>query len=430
MRPRITFIGGGSFLWMPTLIRDCCLTPELAGHGIVLHDVAPEPLHVMEQLARKMIGEFGADLTVASTTDRSKALDGARFVVIGIAVGGLSAMKHDLDITRKYGVRHPVGDSAGPAGISRALRNIPVFHGIGRDVANRCPGAWVLNLSNPMSVLTRALTLTPGVRAAGVCHGLREGAEFIREICGIESPESVRIDAAGINHFSWAVRLSIGDRDGWPVLRAAIRRKGGGKLAPFRLDAELFLKHGAFPLFPDRHTAEFLDDEIGPGSGYGRRYGLKFTTIADRRHNLGLRKAKVRKWLQGPVPWEKSDEEVTRVMAAIVAGKPFEAVLNLPNRGQFAAAPGDAVVESFGIADGLGLRPYVTPDLPPAVKDLVLAHIASQEMAIKAALAGSRELAREAFALDPVTRGVRRSGEMVDRLLAANRELLPLFFKS
>jgi alpha-galactosidase len=321
-----------------------------------------------------------------------------------------------------------VGDSAGPAGISRALRNVPVFHGIGRDVAKRCPGAWVLNLSNPMSVLTRALTMTPGVKAAGVCHGLREGAEFIRDICGIESPDRVRLDAAGINHFSWAVRLAIDGHDGWPVLHAAIRRKGARKLMPFRLDSELFLKHGAFPLFPDRHTAEFLPDEIGPGSGYGRRYGLKLTKIADRRHNLGLRKAKVRKWLQGPVPREKSDEEVTRVMAAIVAGKPFEAVLNLPNYGQFAGAPGGAVVESFGIADGLGLRPYVTPELPQVVKDLVLAHIASQELTVKAALTGSRDLALEAFALDPVTRKVRRFGEMVDRLLAANRDLLPRFF--
>jgi alpha-galactosidase len=428
MRPRITFIGGGSYLWMPTLLRDCCLTPELAGHHVMLHDISPAPLAVMERLMRKMIREFSADLTVGSTLDRRRALDGARFVVIGIAVGGLAAMKHDLAVPWKYGVRHPVGDSAGPGGISRALRNVPVFAEIGSDVGKRCPGAWVLNLSNPMSVLTRALTLTPGSKTAGICHGLREGAEFIRELCGIDSLDRVRLDAAGINHFSFAVRLTIDGRDGWPVFRKAMGRRGSRGLVPFRLGSEIFLRHGAFPLFPDRHTAEFLDCEIGPGSGYGRRYGLRLTTIADRRRNLGLRKAKVRKWFKEPVPRERSDEEVTRIMAAIVTGRPFEAVVNLPNRGQFVDAPRDAVVESFGIADQLGLRPYVTPSLPPHVRDLVLAHIESQELTARAALSGDRRLAREAFALDPVSRRISLLGEMVDRLINANREFLPRFF--
>jgi len=437
MRPRIVFIGGGSYLWMPTLLRDLCLTPELAGHHVVLHDISPEPLAVMQGLMRKMIGEFGADLTVSSTLDRGRALDGARFVVICISTGGFEAMKHDIAVPWRFGVRQPVGDSAGPGGISRALRNIPVFAAIGREAAKRCPGAWILNLTNPMTVLTRVLALTPGVRSVGSCHGLREGAEFIRKNCGIASPGRVKIDVAGINHLVWAVRLTIDGRDGWPAFREAVeRRQGRGKsvgprskgLKPFLLGLDLFRKYGVFPCNPDRHTAEFLEDVIVPGSGYGRRYGIHFTTIAWRRKRLALRKVKVREWLRGPGPRERSEEELTRIMAALVTGRPFEAVVNLPNRGQLADAPRDAVVESFGIADHLGLRPVVSPSLPPYLRNLVLTHIECQELTVRAGLTGDRNLVREAFSLDPVSRRVKRLDEMIERLLGANRELLLQFF--
>lgn len=428
-RPRVTFIGGGSLMWMPTLLRDCCLTPELAGFELVLHDLDPAAVAVMVALGRKMIREFGADLSISSSAFRPRALAGARFVVIGISTGGLEAFGRDLAVTAAFGVRHPVGDTAGPAGISRALRNVPVFDSIARDVLAVCPDAWVLNHSNPMTALTRAMTRLPGVKAAGLCHGVREGEACIRAALGIPDAARVRVDAAGINHFAWAVRCRIDGRDGWPALEKAMKAARRRPPMPdYRLAVALFARHGAFPCNPDPHTAEFLPDVLGPGCDRGRRYGLTFKTIAGRRARLVRLRRRVREWLAGPVPPERSEEELTPVLAALVTGRPCEAVVNVPNQGQFADAPPDAVVESFGTVDHLGIRPLVSPPLPPAVRALALAHVRSEELTVEAALTGDRALLREAFAADPLARRVPRLGEMIDRLLIANRRLLPRFF--
>ena len=89
---------------------------------------------------------------------REKALAGADFVVATISTGGFDSMRHDLEIPRRHGVAQSVGDTVGPGGISRALRNIPVFLGIATDMVERCPDAWLLNITNPMTTVCRAVS--------------------------------------------------------------------------------------------------------------------------------------------------------------------------------------------------------------------------------------------------------------------------------
>ena len=66
-------------------------------------------------------------------------------------------MAVDIDVPARHGIHQSVGDSVGPGGISRALRNIPVLAGIGRDMEDQCPDAWLLNITNPMTTLTRTV---------------------------------------------------------------------------------------------------------------------------------------------------------------------------------------------------------------------------------------------------------------------------------
>ena len=99
--------------------------------------------------------------TIEQTTDRTNALDGADAVVVTISTGGLKAMAHDLEIPEKYGIFQTVGDTTGPGGLSRSLRNIPVFLDLARAMETRCPEAWMLNCSNPLSALTRTVTRPP-----------------------------------------------------------------------------------------------------------------------------------------------------------------------------------------------------------------------------------------------------------------------------
>ena len=141
MGPRIAIIGGGSYQWTPKLLADFVNTPALRDAEIVLHDIDPAPLPKMTELAAHLAGLAGTEVTASGTTDRRRALEGADFVVANISTGGFASMRHDLEIPARYGVHQSVGDTVGPGGVLRSLRNIPVFLDIARDIEDLCPDA-------------------------------------------------------------------------------------------------------------------------------------------------------------------------------------------------------------------------------------------------------------------------------------------------
>jgi len=140
MGPRITIVGGGSYQWTPKLLVDFVNTPALHDAHLVLHDIDPAPLPRMVDLAHHLADVRGITLTASGTTDRGAALDGADFVVVNISTGGFASMRHDLEIPERHGVRQTVGDSVGPGGVLRALRNIPVFLDSAGNVIDTEPG--------------------------------------------------------------------------------------------------------------------------------------------------------------------------------------------------------------------------------------------------------------------------------------------------
>src|SRR5437016_9845231 len=147
--PRIVVVGGGSFQWVPKLLIDLVNTPSLANAELVLEDVNPEPLEPLADFVRHVVGLKGVDLRVSTTTSQKEALAGADYVVVTISTGGFASMRHDLEIPEKHGIKQSVGDTVGPGGIMRALRNIPVLVGIARDMQERCDDAWPPNPTTP-----------------------------------------------------------------------------------------------------------------------------------------------------------------------------------------------------------------------------------------------------------------------------------------
>ena len=138
---QITIIGGGSYQWTPELLADLLGTPSLHGAHIVLEDIDPAPLGKMEALARRLDQALGAGTTVTTTTDQRRSLEGADFVIVTISTGGFDSMSVDIDVPARFGIRQSVGDSVGPGGINRSLRNVPVLVGVARDMAALCPDA-------------------------------------------------------------------------------------------------------------------------------------------------------------------------------------------------------------------------------------------------------------------------------------------------
>src|SRR3984885_4748646 len=223
---QVTIIGGGSYQWAPELMADLFGTPALAGMHLVLEDVDPAPLPKMEALAHKVNQALGARATIASPTDQKAALDGADFVIVCISTGGFRSMAVDLDVPAAHGITQTVGDSVGPGGINRALRNVPVLVGIGKDMEEICPEAWLFNITNPMTTLTRSVCPETSTKTVGLCH---EVGNFPRDLAiALPKPwEAVQPSVTGVNHFPVLTALDIEGADGFDILRDLVGGVGG-----------------------------------------------------------------------------------------------------------------------------------------------------------------------------------------------------------
>src|SRR5215208_1775541 len=212
-KTRICFVGGGSYQWTPKLLTDIALTRDLSG-TIVLHDIAEAPMLEMQKLGQKIMAAAGADFAIETSGDLAEALRDAEFVIVTITTGGLEAMRKDLDIPLQYGIYQSVGDTVGPGGWSRALRNVPVLVEIAQTMERVCPDAWLLNLTNPLTVLTRAVSKVSRVKVVGLCHellGVR--AAMMRMFDATAQDFEMRV--AGINHLIWLLELKIRGEDGF-----------------------------------------------------------------------------------------------------------------------------------------------------------------------------------------------------------------------
>lgn len=168
---KIVMIGGGSVLWTPRLGCDLFLEPALDGAELCLVDIDPLAVKRTAACLRAAVSQHGLHWKIR-VADLDTALKKADLVLVSISTGGFDAMMNDYSIPERFGIYHTVGDTVGPGGISRALRNIPVFTGIARQDEPSLPDAWMLHVTNPLTQLTRAVEKTGLVRTAGLCMNI------------------------------------------------------------------------------------------------------------------------------------------------------------------------------------------------------------------------------------------------------------------
>jgi alpha-galactosidase len=446
---QITIIGGGSYQWSPELLADLLGTASLHGCHIVLEDIDPRPLEKMVPLAQKVNDALDAGATITSTTDQRAALEGADFVIVTISTGGFESMAADLGIPARYGIRQSVGDTVGPGGINRSLRNIPVLVSVAEDMGKVCPDAWLLNITNPMTCLTRSICRQTSIKAVGLCHEVGNWSMDLAIALG-KPAEAVNPTVAGVNHFPVVTALDVEGEDGFAILNEMVDEAGGlAALAPSpdRPEADTFSRldfvqrhalkltmldmWGAFPAAGDRHIAEFVPWVLTEESDWGARYNIELTSIAKREAHQDSYIADVDAWLAGSKTLQTwaSGELPALVIDSLVTGQSRHLPVNIPNAGQVPDAPDEVVVESICVIDGDGIRGRDVAPLPGPYAELVRRHVAVQEMTVAAGLDGDRRLAESAFFLDPLAgRGdLQQTEDMIDELLSATATWLPQF---
>jgi len=455
MAPRIVIIGGGSNQWVPTLVTDMANTPTLHDTELVLEDIDTTKLPRMADYVRHVADVRGIPLTVSTTTDQRAALDGADYVVVTISTGGFRSMRHDLDIPARYGIQQSVGDTVGPGGINRCLRNVPVIVGIARDMAELCPDAWLLNLTNPMTTLCRAVTRETPIKTIGLCHEVTIATFYLSMLLSA-SFMAIRPTVVGVNHLPVITALDVDGEDGLAKLGEILDSPAAqAEALPFnlpeelghepkqgrewtkadlievnQLKLELFRLTGALPGAGDRHVAEFFPDFLTEASGWGKRWGVSLTPIAAREADEAKYVERLERLIGEPdVSTWPSGEIVAPLIDSLITGTARLFPLNIPNAGQVPDLPDGRVVESMCWADGQGVRGGEPAYAPPLLASYLQRVSESQELSVDAALSGRRDDVVAAMLADPLASRVDYDQlmSMTDELITATKEWLPQF---
>ena len=439
-RLKIVIIGGGSVAWTPHIVKDLLLTESLSNAEYVLYDIDPGAAELTKALLDKLAAQRGCGPRIVATDQRARAFRGADYFVITISTGGLNAMARDLAIPEDYGIYHTVGDTSGPGGWARLMRNFDVFAQLAGDINRYAPGAMVLNYTNPMTTLTDVLARGCQGPVVGLCHGLFENLGFLKDLYKLDSEDDLAVSYAGLNHFFWITQATAGGVDLIADLKRKLRRKGFSDLIrklqgdPMGFSShrefatELFHLTGVMPYLGDRHTCEFFPWLITSGANM-KKYRLVRTTIAQRKQMLRNGRVRLRRMVRGeldPRLLVRSRESAADIIDAHSQGRVFIDVGNVPNIGQVSNVAPGAIVETAVRVDSNGFAPLIFGPLPETVRSFIEPYVASFGLAVDACFERDQTKALQALRLDPVCAHLRTDqvNELGRRLLRAHRKFI------
>lgn len=436
--PKIAFIGAGSWGFTRKLVRDLLTFPLLENSTIALMDIDDERLDFADRAVRKIIEMGNYPAQVIATKDRAEALRDADFVVVTILAGNVDVWQYDILIPEKYNVSINVGDTRGPAGIFRALRTIPVMLDIARDMERLCPNALMLNYTNPMAMLCRAMQRETSIQLTGLCHSVQGTAEMLAGWIGAPMDE-ITYTCAGINHMAWYLRYEWNGEDAYPLIRKAVTERPEVYEEEI-VRNEMFLALDRYVTESSGHNSEYnwwfrkrpdlLEQYCNRGTSWNP--GEHAFILRRYRQRLETWRDEAKEWFaaEKPMELERGHEYAAYIMNAVAGGDPFEFNGNVRNTGLVTNLPDQACVEVPVWASRKGLEPVQVGALPPQCALLTNLSAGIEEMAVEAAISGDPRLVYQAICHDPLTAAVLSLAEikeMVNEMFACNRDHLPTF---
>jgi alpha-galactosidase len=429
--PKITFMGAGSTIFAKAVLGDCMKTPALEDSHIALFDIDPVRLKESEMMLQNINRNNGNKAVITAYSDRRKALEGAKYIVNAIQVGGYEPCTViDFEVPKKYGLRQTIGDTLGIGGIFRALRTIPVLFDFARDIEDVCPDALFLNYTNPMAMLTGAMLRGTSVKTVGLCHSVQICAHYLLKGLGM-SDENVQWKIAGINHMAWLLEITRDGKDLYPEIkeRAAKRTEKHDDMVRY----EIMKRFGYYVTESSEHNAEYMPyfiksqypeliDEFNiPLDEYPRRCVAQIEGWNKMRDDLINNK---------DLTHDRTHEYASHIMEAIETGVPFKFGGNVLNTGLITNLPSKACVEVPCVADRSGVTPCYVGELPEQCAALNRTNINVQLLTIEAAMTLKKEKIYMAAMLDPHTSSelpLDKIKALCDDMIEAHGDWLPKY---
>ncbi|MEU0024774.1 6-phospho-beta-glucosidase [Streptomyces sp. NPDC006335] len=417
---KLTVVGGGS-TYTPELIDGFArLRDTLPVEELVLVDPAAERLELVGGLARRIFAKQGHDGRIVTTSDLDAGVDGADAVLLQLRVGGQAARRQDETWPLECGC---VGqETTGAGGLAKALRTVPVVLDIAERVRRTNPDAWIIDFTNPVGIVTRAL-LQAGHKAVGLCN---VAIGFQRKFAGLLglTPADVHLDHVGLNHLTWETGVRLGGPEGEDVLAKLLTEHGEAIAGDLHLPRPLLDRLGVVPSYYLRYF--YAHDEVV------RELGTKPSRAAE----VAAMEEELLRMYGDPALDEKPEllakrggayysEAAVDLAAGLLGGggSPYQ-VVNTLNRGTLPFLPDDAVIEVQAAVGPKGPTPLAVPAVDPLFAGLMANVTAYEDLALTAALRGGRDRVFKALLAHPLVGQYAYAEGLTDRLIAHNREHL------
>ncbi|WP_406182885.1 6-phospho-beta-glucosidase [Streptomyces sp. NBC_01006] len=420
---KLAVVGGGS-TYTPELIDGFArLRDTLPISELVLIDPATERLELIGALARRIFAKQGHPGRVTTTADLDAGVEGADAVLLQLRIGGQAARLQDETWPLECGC---VGqETTGAGGLAKALRTVPVVLDIAERVRRANPDAWIIDFTNPVGIVTRAL-LRAGHKAVGLCN---VAIGFQRKFAALLdlAPADIHLDHVGLNHLTWELGVRKGGPDGEDLLPGLLAEHGAAVAEDLRLPRAVLDRLGVVPSYYLRYF--YAHDAVV------RELGGKPARAAE----VAAMEQELLALYADPALDEKpellakrggafySEAAVDLAAALLGDGGPGPAavqVVNTLNNGTLPFLPDDAVIEVQARVDRSGPVPLAVPRLDPLYAGLVAHVTAYEDLALDAAVRGGRERVFKALLAHPLVGQFDLAQGLTDRLLAHNKEHL------
>ena len=444
LRPvKVTILGAGSF-FTTQLVNDILEIPGNQGGVIGLVDIDTKRLDTIKKFIELLAGrKGGAKWVIEASRDRVEILKGSDYVINCIEVSGLQCVQLDHEIPAEFGVHQCIGDTIGPAGLFKALRTVPVWLEILRDVERFCPEAIVLNYTNPMNMMCLAAGRTSPLQVVGLCHSVQSTSHFLASEIYADVPyDELEWECAGINHLAWFVTLKHRGKDLYPMLKRRARKIIDETPTDPTDECDLvrkdmMLHFGAFITESSGHLSEYLP--------YYRKRADTLKRYCRSSHSYAkfwpvkrlAQDAERKAMLSGKmdIALRRSWEYASWIIEAREKDSPFSIHGNVMNgvggtSGLITNLPGDACVEVECLVGRKGVKPLRFGALPRQMAAVCSSNISMFDLGAQAAIELSRDTAIHALLLDPLTAAVCSPAEITDmalKMFRAQKRYLPAY---
>ncbi|MFJ6530682.1 6-phospho-beta-glucosidase [Streptomyces longwoodensis] len=417
---KLTVVGGGS-TYTPELVDGFArLRDTLPVEELVLVDPAADRLELVGGLARRIFAKQGHDGRIVTTSDLDAGVDGADAVLLQLRVGGQAAREQDETWPLECGC---VGqETTGAGGLAKALRTVPVVLDIAERVRRANPRAWIIDFTNPVGIVTRAL-LKAGHRSVGLCNVAIGFQRKFAALLGV-APAQVHLDHVGLNHLTWETGVRLGGPEGEDVLPKLLAGHAEAIAADLRLPRSLLDRLGVVPSYYLRYF--YAHDEVVEEQ----------RTKPPRAAEVAAMERELLEMYGDPALDEKPEllagrggafysEAAVDLAAALLGGggSPYQ-VVNTYNQGTLPFLPADAVIEVQAAVGAQGASPLPVPRVDPLYAGLMAHVTAYEDLALEAALRGGRDRVVRALLAHPLIGQHAYADRLADELIAHNREHL------